>query len=75
MRDFFTDYNKLEEREKEEVKKDDNEKNLETMRKMVGIEIKKALDTFVNEWDKTHEPPKDEPPKNEPPKDEPPKNE
>ena len=65
MRDFFTDYNKLEEREKEEVKKDDNEKNLETMRKMVGIEIKKALDTFVNEWDKTHEPPKDEPPKNE----------
>ena len=45
------------------------------MRKMVGIEIKKALDTFVNEWDKTHEPPKDEPPKNEPPKDEPPKNE
>ena len=75
MRDFFTDYNKLEEREKEEVKKVDNEKDMETMRKMVGIEIKKALDTFVNEWDKTHEPPKDEPPKDEPPKDEPPKNE
>ena len=70
MRDFFTDYNKLDEREKEEVKKDDNEKNLETMRKMVGIEIKKELDTFVNEWDKTHEPPKDEPPKDEPPKNE-----
>ena len=71
MRDFFTDYNKLEEREKEEVKKVDNEKkDMETIRKMVGNEIKKALDTFVNEWDKTHEPPKDEPPKDEPPKNE-----
>lgn len=64
MLDFFTDYNKLEESEKEEVK-DDNEKDLETIRKMVGIEIKKAFDTFVNEWNATHEPPKDEPPKNE----------
>ena len=64
MLDFFTDYTKLEESEKEEVK-DDNEKDLETIRKMVGIEIKKAFDTFVNEWNATHEPPKDEPPKNE----------
>ena len=64
MLDFFTDYNKLEESEKEEVK-DGNEKDLETIRKMVGIEIKKAFDTFVNEWNATHEPPKDEPPKNE----------
>ena len=67
MLDFFTDYNKLEESEKEEVK-DDNEKDLETIRKMVGIEIKKAFDTFVNEWNATHEPPKDEPPKDEPTK-------
>ena len=65
MRDFFTDYNKLEEIEKEEVKKEDNEKDMETMRKMVSIEIKKALDTFINEWNETHEPPKDEPPTNE----------
>ena len=64
MLDFFTDYNKLEESEKKEVK-DGNEKDLETIRKMVGIEIKKAFDTFVNEWNATHEPPKDEPPKNE----------
>ena len=64
MLDFFTDYNKLEESEKEEIK-DNNEKDLETIRKMVGIEIKKAFDTFVNEWNATHEPPKDEPPKNE----------
>ena len=70
MRDFFTDYNKLEEREKEEVKKEDNKKDMETMRKMVSIEIKKALDTFINEWNETHEPPKDEPPKDEPPKNE-----
>ena len=70
MRDFFTDYNKLEEREKEEVKNFDNEKDLETMRKMVGIEIKKAFDTFVNEWNATDEPPKVEPPKDEPPKNE-----
>ena len=64
MLDFFTDYNKLEESEKEEVKVE-NEKDLETIRKMVGIEIKKAFDTFVNEWNVTHEPPKEEPPKNE----------
>ena len=69
MLDFFTDYNKLEEREKEEVK-DENEKDIETIRKMVGIEIKKAFDTFVNEWNETHEPPKDESPNDEQPKNE-----
>lgn len=83
MRDFFNDYSKVETKEDKQINnsiygmsvtkliqdtKKDNEKDVEKLRKMVGIEVKKAFDTFVGEWEKTHEQPIDEPPKDEPPK-------
>ena len=67
MLDFFSDYDKLLEEETTETETETKMKEVESLRKLVGIEVRKAIDTFVEEWNKTHEPPKDEP---EPPKDE-----
>ena len=52
MRDFFDDSQKVE--PKDDVQKEKNDfTNSDEIRKIVGIEVKKAMDLFVSEFENT----------------------
>ena len=52
MRDFFSDSQKVE--PKDETQKEKNDfTNSDELRKIVGIEVKKAMDLFVSEFENT----------------------
>ena len=52
MRDFFDDSQKVE--PKDEAQKEKNDfTNSDEIRKIVGIEVKKAMDLFVSEFENT----------------------
>ena len=52
MRDFFDDCKKVE--PKDEAQKEKNDfTNSDELRKMVGIEVKKAMDLFASEFENT----------------------
>lgn len=58
MKDFFSDCEKTQ--PKEELLKEDN-LDVDEIRKIVSVEVKKGIDTFMEEWNKTHsEPPTEE---------------
>lgn len=63
MKDFFADCERTQ--SKEEPPKEDN-LNIDEVRKIVSVEVKKGIDTFMEEWTKTHSEPQTEPP-TEPP--------
>lgn len=53
MRNFFDDSQKVE--PKNETQKEKNDfTNSDEIRKIVGIEVKKAMDLFVSEFENTH---------------------
>ena len=56
MRDFFADYDKT--KPKDEPKEEET-KDIGDIRKMVGIEVKKAMDSFLEKLESKAEP-KDE---------------
>lgn len=67
MRDFFEDSEKVEPKDEKSA---ESEKviNSDEIKKVVGIELKKAMDLFKAEWEESHkqtDEPKDEP-KDEP---------
>lgn len=53
MRDFFDDSQKVEPKN-ETQKESDNFTNSDEIRKIIGIEVKKAMDLFVSEFETTH---------------------
>ena len=53
MRDFFSDCQKVEPKD-ETQKESDNFTNSDDLKKLVGIEVKKAMDSFITEWEETH---------------------
>lgn len=53
MKDFFDDCQKVEPKN-ETQKENDNYTNSDELRKIVGIEVKKAMDLFVSEFENTH---------------------
>lgn len=57
MKDFFADCEKTQ--PKEEPSKDDN-LNIDEVRKIVSVEVKKGIDTFMEEWANTHAEPTEE---------------
>lgn len=66
MRDFFEDSEKVEPKDK--TVESEEVINSDEMKKVVGIEVKKAMDLFKAEWEESHkqaDEPKDEP-KDEP---------
>ena len=52
MRDFFSDCQKVEPKD-ETQKESDDFTNSDELRKIVGIEVKKAMDLFVSEFENT----------------------
>ena len=53
MKDFFNDSQKVE--PKNETQKEKNDfNNSDEIRKIIGIEVKKAMDLFVSEFENTH---------------------
>lgn len=52
MRDFFDDCQKVEPKD-ETQKESDDFTNSDDLRKIVGIEVKKAMDLFVSEFENT----------------------
>ena len=52
MRDFFDDCQKVEPKD-ETQKENDDFTNSDELRKIVGIEVKKAMDLFVSEFENT----------------------
>ena len=66
MRDFFEDSEKVEPKDKSAESEEVT--NSDEIKKVVGIEVKKAMDLFKSEWEESHkqaDEPKDEP-KDEP---------
>ena len=53
MRDFFDDSQKVEPKD-ETQKESDDFTNSDELKKIVGIEVKKAMDLFVSEFENTH---------------------
>ena len=53
MRDFFDDSQKVEPKD-ETQKESDDFTNSDEIKKIVGIEVKKAMDSFITEWEETH---------------------
>ena len=53
MRDFFDDSQKVEPKD-ETQKESDDFTNSDDLKKIVGIEVKKAMDSFITEWEETH---------------------
>ena len=63
MRDFFEDSEKVEPKDEKSAESDEVIKSNE-IKKVVGIEVKKAMDLFKAEWEESHkqaDEPKDEP--------------
>ena len=63
MRDFFEDSEKVEPKD-DKTKESEQVINSDDIKKVVGIEIKKAMDLFKEEWEESHkqaDEPKDEP--------------
>ena len=67
MRDFFEDSEKVEPKDDKSAESEEVI-NSDEIKKVVGIEVKKAMDLFMSEWEESHkqtdEPtdePKDEP--------------
>ena len=52
MRDFFDDCQKVEPKDETQQENDDFT-NSDELRKIVGIEVKKAMDLFVSEFENT----------------------
>ena len=52
MRDFFDDSQKVEPKD-ETQKENDDFTNSDDLKKLVGIEVKKAMDLFVSEFENT----------------------
>ena len=52
MRDFFSDCQKVEPKD-ETQKENDDFTNSDELKKIVGIEVKKAMDLFVSEFENT----------------------
>ena len=52
MRDFFEDSEKV--TPKEEKTENTDSLSVNEVKKIVGVEVKKAIDTFINEWNKNH---------------------
>ena len=52
MRDFFDDSQKIEPKD-ETQKESDDFTNSDELKKIVGIEVKKAMDLFVSEFENT----------------------
>ena len=52
MRDFFDDCQKVEPKD-ETQKESDDFTNSDEIRKIVGIEVKKAMDSFASEFENT----------------------
>ena len=52
MRDFFDDCKKVEPKD-DTQKENDDFTNSDELRKIVGIEVKKAMDLFVSEFENT----------------------
>ena len=52
MRDFFDDCQKVEPKD-ETQKENDDFTNSDELRKIVGIEVKKAMDLFASEFENT----------------------
>ena len=52
MRDFFDDCKKVEPKD-ETQKESDDFTNSDDLRKIIGIEVKKAMDLFVSEFENT----------------------
>lgn len=60
MKDFFADCEKSQ--PKEETPNEEKNLDIDDIRKIVSVEVKKGIDTFMEEWDRTHaEPTKIEP--------------
>ena len=67
MRDFFEDSEKVEPKDDKSAESEEVI-NSDEIKKVVGIEVKKAMDLFKSEWEESHkqaDEPKDEP-KDEP---------
>ena len=52
MRDFFSDCQKVEPKDEEQKEKNDFT-NSDELKKIVGIEVKKAMDLFASEFENT----------------------
>lgn len=53
MRDFFEDSEKVEPKDNETTESE-QVSNLDEIKKVVGIEVKKAMDLFKTEWEENH---------------------
>ena len=53
MKDFFDDCKKVEPKD-ETQKESEDFTNSDELRKLVGIEVKKAMDLFASEFENTH---------------------
>ena len=53
MKDFFDDCQKVEPKDKTQKESEDFT-NSDDLKKIVGIEEKKAMDSFITEWEETH---------------------
>ena len=53
MRDFFDDSQKVEPKD-ETQKESDDFTNSDDLKKIVGIEVKKAMNSVITEWEETH---------------------
>ena len=63
MRDFFVDSEKVEPKDNNSAESEEVI-NSDDIKKVVGIEVKKAMDLFKAEWEESHkqtDEPKDEP--------------
>lgn len=63
MRDFFEDSEKVEPKD-DKTKESEQVINSDDIKKVVGIEVKKAMDLFKSEWEESHkqtDEPTDEP--------------
>lgn len=53
MRDFFEDSEKVEPKD-DKTKESEQVINSDDIKKVVGIEVKKAMDLFKAEWEESH---------------------
>lgn len=53
MRDFFKDSEKVEPKD-DKTKESEEVINSDELKKVVGIEVKKAMDLFITEWEESH---------------------
>lgn len=58
MKDFFADCEKSQ--PKEEREKEEKNFDIDDIRKIVSVEVKKGIDTFMEEWNRTHAEPTEE---------------